>query len=93
MDQVGREHAAADVVRVIRVTVVGPRMGCRAAPAVAAAACNAAKPPHETPIMPTGPLHHDCAAIHAIAATPSWVPGRVLVREAVGITGAAQVDP
>src|SRR4051794_5324471 len=32
-------------------------------------------PPHDFPIIPTAPLHHGCAAIHAITSTPSCSSG------------------
>jgi hypothetical protein len=39
------------------------------------ATCNALKPPHDTPIMPTAPVHQVCAANHAMtsrASSNSW---------------------
>ncbi len=39
--------------------------GCRAA------SWRLEKPPHEYPVMPTEPSHQGCAAIQAIASTPS----------------------
>ena len=42
-----------------------------------AATWSALKPPQEMPIMPTAPLHHFCAAIHAMISSASssscWV--------------------
>ena len=49
------------------------------------------KPLHEMPIMPTFPVHHGCAAIHAMTSHAS----RLLLREvlvledAVRLAGAA----
>lgn len=43
------------------------------------ATCNALKPPHDTPIMPTAPVHQVCAANHAITSSASRakVPSRL----------------
>ena len=35
------------------------------------AACSAANPPHETPVIPTAPVHHGCSASQAITASTS----------------------
>ena len=59
------------------------------------AACSAAKPPHDTPIIPTAPVHHGCSASQAITASTSrrLLRGVLVVDQPVRVAAAAQVDP
>ena len=98
VEHVGGEHAAAEVVHVVGVAVVGGvdrRRSPRSAGGLRAAACSAANPPHETPIMPTAPVHHGCAASQPITASTSSCScdGVLVVDQPVGVAAAAQVEP
>ena len=58
------------------------------------ATCNALKPPHEIPIMPTAPLHQGWAASQAITSQcVSLLLRQIFIQEqTVRIAGAAHVD-
>ena len=60
-----------------------------------AATCSALKPPQDLPIMPTVPEHQGWAAIQAITSSASSCScfRYSSLEHAVGIPGAAQVDP
>ena len=59
------------------------------------AACSAANPPQETPIIPTAPVHQGCSASQAIdlVDVARLLRGVLVLDHAVGVAAAAQVDP